>query len=155
MSRRKSQNRSVSTKFTRQTPKKTNLWPWIGFGIAVLALIIITIILWPKNSQVREISVAEAYQKVQQGVFVLDVRTPEEWDQMHIANTTLVPLEELSNNFDQLPKNQEILVVCRSGRRSKDAVAILKQAGFTNLSSMSGGLSQWQAAGYPLEGATP
>jgi len=98
-----------------------------------------------------EISVDEAYQKYQAGTFVLDVRTPEEWDEYHAPNTTLIPLDELSARLNELPKDQEIVVVCRSGNRSQQGRDILLNAGF-NATSMVGGLKEWYAKGYPTEG---
>jgi rhodanese-related sulfurtransferase len=49
---------------------------------------------------------------------------------------------------NELPRDQEIVVVCRSGNRSQQGRDILLQAGFTQVTSMAGGLSQWRSAGY-------
>lgn len=99
----------------------------------------------------REISVDQAYEMYQAGAFVLDVRTQEEWDEYHAPNTTLIPLDQLSSRLNELPKDQEIVVVCRSGNRSQQARDILVNAGF-NATSMAGGLKEWYASGYPTEG---
>jgi rhodanese-related sulfurtransferase len=80
---------------------------------------------------------------------LLDVRTNDEWvNDGHIPDTTLVPLDELSNRLGELSKDQEIVVVCRSGNRSQQGRDILLQAGFTNVTSMAGGIKEWKAAGY-------
>ena len=100
----------------------------------------------------REVNVDEAYQMYQDGVFVLDVRTQEEWDEYHAPNTTLIPLDQLPARLSELPKDREILVVCRSGNRSQQGRDILLNVGFT-ATSMAGGLSEWYAKGYPIEGA--
>jgi rhodanese-related sulfurtransferase len=102
-----------------------------------------------------EISVEEAYLKYQQGVFFLDVRTAEEWDQVRIPNTTLIPLDELASRLDELPRDREIVVVCRSGNRSAQARDTLLAAGFPSVTSMAGGITQWSALNYPLEGQRP
>ena len=102
----------------------------------------------------REVSVDEGYQLVQSGVFMLDIRTQEEWDEYHAPNATLIPLDQLQNRLAELPKDREILVVCRSGNRSRQGRDILLSAGF-NAVSMSGGLKEWAAQGYPVEGAPP
>jgi rhodanese-related sulfurtransferase len=96
-----------------------------------------------------EISVEEAYQKYQQDVFFLDVRTQEEWDQFHIPNTTLIPLDQLTTRLNELPQDREIVVVCRSGNRSQQGRDILLEAGFTQVTSMAGGVTQWKAADHP------
>ena len=98
-----------------------------------------------------EISIEEAYQKYQEGTFLLDVRTPEEWDEFHAPNTTLIPLDELETRLGELPKGVEIVVVCRSGNRSQVGRDILLSNGFDQTTSMAGGLTAWRAAGYPVE----
>ena len=98
-----------------------------------------------------EISVDEAYQKYQEGTFLLDVRTPEEWDEFHAPDTTLIPLDELEMRLDELPKGEEIVVVCRSGNRSQAGRDILLSNGFEQATSMAGGLNAWREAGYPVE----
>jgi rhodanese-related sulfurtransferase len=104
------------------------------------------------NTLAREVSVDKAYEMYQSGVFVLDVRTQEEWDEYHAPNTTLIPLDQLQARINEVPKNREILVVCRSGNRSQEARDIMRAAGY-NATSMSGGLKDWYARGYPIEGA--
>ncbi len=102
-----------------------------------------------------EISVEEAYQLYQEGVFFLDVREQSEWDAFHIPNTILIPLGELSSRLDELPRDQQIVVVCRSGNRSQIGRDTLLQAGFTNVTSVTGGVTEWSDAGYPIEGVRP
>lgn len=97
-----------------------------------------------------EISVAEAVAKKDAGVFILDVREREEWNQFHVPGSTLIPLGELASRVGELPKNQEIVVVCRSGNRSAKGRDLLLNSGFTQVTSMAGGLTQWKAAGYPI-----
>ena len=101
------------------------------------------------NSLPREISVQDAAAKRDTGAFILDVRQPDEWSQYHIEGATLIPLGELASRVSELPRNQEIVVVCHSGNRSAKGRDILLNAGFTQVTSMAGGLIQWQAAGYP------
>lgn len=99
----------------------------------------------------KEISVSEAYEKYKQGAFFIDVRTQEEWNEFHAPNTSLVPLDQLPSRLNDLPRDREIVVVCRSGNRSQEGRDILLNAGFTRVTSMTGGLNDWRAAGYPIE----
>lgn len=99
----------------------------------------------------QEISIAQAEQKRTDGALMLDVREQDEWDTLHIPGATLIPLSTLPTHLSELPKDQEIVVYCRSGNRSKSGAEILSQAGFTNVSSMAGGITEWQTAGYPTE----
>jgi rhodanese-related sulfurtransferase len=96
-----------------------------------------------------EISVAEAAAKREAGAFMLDVRTPEEWNEYHIPGSTLIPLDQLETRLNEVPKDKEVVVVCRSGNRSKPGRDALKAAGYTQVTSMSGGLKEWQAANQP------
>ncbi len=82
---------------------------------------------------------------------MLDVRQPEEWEEMHIPGATLIPLGELPQRLGELPQDQEIVVYCRSGNRSQSGAEILAKNGFSGVTSMAGGIQQWSTAGYPTE----
>jgi len=147
-------SKKMSLKNKKTAVKNNNLL--IGAAIAGAALIVVVIfILMQKNGSqglAKEISVAEAYQIYQKGdAFFVDVREQSEWDEYHAPGTTLIPLGELPNRLTELPKDRDIVVVCRSGNRSQSGRDILLQAGFKNVTSMAGGLKQWQSAGYPIE----
>ena len=148
-------------KRTKGAQKNQNIWLWIAGGLLVVVIAFGAIYLGSqRNSPTAEtlpaeISVDQAYQKYQDGAFVLDVRTPQEWDDYHAPGTTLIPLDELPARVDELPEDQEIVVVCRSGNRSQSGRDILLDAGFEQVTSMAGGLNAWGAAGYPLEGQNP
>jgi rhodanese-related sulfurtransferase len=158
MSKRHKTSRSTpsgSTPRKQRKARKHNLnWLWIALGVATLAATVFLLFRWTRAIP-TDISVAQAYEKHQQGAFFLDVRSQEEWNQVHIAKSTLIPLGELQGRSSELPRDQDIVVVCASGVRSKEGVTILRQAGFSRASCMSGGLQAWEAAGYPLERATP
>lgn len=126
--------------------------------LAVVALIVYLLLQMGRTSNnasttslPKEISVSEAYTKYQQGAFFIDVRTQEEWNEYHAPNTSLIPLDQLPARLNELPKDREIVVVCRSGNRSAQGRDILLGAGFTQVTSMAGGLSEWRASGYPIE----
>jgi rhodanese-related sulfurtransferase len=95
-----------------------------------------------------EISVSEAYTMYTNGAFMLDVREPHEWRDGHIPGATLIPLEELVFAYQTLPDLEPIVVVCRSGNRSAQARDFLKTVGFTQVTSMAGGMNDWKAAGF-------
>jgi rhodanese-related sulfurtransferase len=138
-----------------KSPSNNFQWWWVAAAVGIVAIALGAVwILQPKaeqatNTAPQEISVAEAFAKYEQGVFLLDVRTQEEWEDYHAPNTTLIPLDELADRVNELPKDQEIVVICRSGNRSQEGRDILLDAGFTNVTSMAGGLSDWRSAGYP------
>lgn len=136
----------------------------VGWLVLLLAVIgVVALVYFATRSQNQanlnvlplEITVAEAYEKYQTGAFFLDVREANEWEQGHIPNTTWIPLGELSSRLDEIPRDQEIVVVCRSGNRSQEGRDILLQNGFSAVSSMLGGVREWGNAGYPFEGTIP
>ena len=96
-----------------------------------------------------EISVAEAAARRDAGAFILDVRQPDEWNEAHVPGSTLIPLDQLEARVNEVPKDKEVVVICRSGNRSKPGRDALKAAGFTQVTSVSGGLNEWKAAGLP------
>ncbi|HSM26008.1 MAG TPA: rhodanese-like domain-containing protein [Anaerolineaceae bacterium] len=98
----------------------------------------------------RTVNVDEAYELRQSGIFVLDVREQHEWDTVHIPGATLIPLGELDNRINELPKDEEILVVCRSGNRSATARDILLNTGFEDVTSLAGGMIDWVGRSYEV-----
>jgi formylmethanofuran dehydrogenase subunit E len=64
------------------------------------------------------------------------------------------PIGSIANRLGELPKDKDIFVICLSGHRSQSAVAILPQAGFANVTYVSGCLQAWIAAGYPVQSGT-
>ena len=151
MSRRKNRNintRSGLSAFLRKPAVQLAMVAFIAFVIYLIASAGGS----GGNGLAREVSVDDAYQMYQSGAFVVDVRTQEEWDEYHAPNATLIPLDQLPNRLSEVPKDREILVVCRSGNRSQEGRDILLAAGY-NATSMTGGLKEWFAKGYPIEGA--
>ncbi len=80
--------------------------------------------------------------------FVLDVRTPEEYDGPlgHIAGSRLIPVQELSRRMQELSevKDHQIFVICRSGNRSATATRMLREAGF-EATNVTGGMQAWKS----------
>jgi rhodanese-related sulfurtransferase len=148
-------------KTAAKTISKTapNYLYWTLGSLVVLAVLITGAVLLSQNTGSsgtnstaaalpQEISVQEAYAMRQDGAFILDVRQPEEWTDYHIPGSTLIPLGELQSRLSEVPKDQEVVVVCRSGNRSLEGRDILANAGFTQVTSMAGGVSDWRSNGY-------
>ena len=95
-----------------------------------------------------EVNVDEAYTLREAGAFMLDVRELSEWNEGYIPGATLISLGVLEGRVDEVPSGIPVVVYCRSGNRSQVGRDILIQAGFTNVTSMSGGFNAWVAAGY-------
>ncbi len=94
----------------------------------------------------------KAYEKLSANgkLFLLDVRQPFEYQSEHIQGAVLIPLTELGQRVNELPKDREILVVCRSGHRSMVATRQLLKAGF-KVENIYGGMLAWDNAGLPVK----
>ncbi len=125
---------------------------WLAV-VAILALGFVAMLLWQRprttGSLPQEISVAQAAAMRNKGSLLLDVRQPEEWTESHVPGSTHIPLGELNARVGELPRDQEIVVVCHSGNRSKRGRDILLKAGFGKVTSLAGGLTAWAAGGQP------
>jgi SulP family sulfate permease len=78
---------------------------------------------------------------------IVDVREPREFEQGHVPESKLIPLSQLVTDKWDLPNHNEIVLVCRSGRRSVRAAYVLKQKGYQNIRILQGGILAWEAAG--------
>ncbi len=79
--------------------------------------------------------------------YVVDVREPREFVQGHIAEARLVPLPKILSAEVKLPPDRQIVLVCRTGRRSRRAAAALQHIGCLNVQVLQGGMLAWEAAG--------
>lgn len=127
----------------------------LAFIIIPLILIVILFLVLqnpttPALTLSKEISVDEAYQLFQNDEYILDVRQPEEYEAGHIPGSVLIPLDILESRLSEIPKDNEVVVVCRSGNRSATGRDILLNAGFPNVTSMAGGMNQWINKGYEI-----
>ena len=82
-------------------------------------------------------------------VFLLDVREPAEWDAGHIDEAVHIPMGQLNARIDEIPKDREIVCVCRSGSRSQAVTDALNRAGYT-AHNLEGGMHAWSQAGLPF-----
>ena len=81
---------------------------------------------------------------------VLDVRTPGEFDTVHMPGAYNVPLDLLREHRDEILSHldQDVVLVCHSGQRAAQAEETLRKAGLTNVHVLSGGITAWQAKGF-------
>lgn len=85
-------------------------------------------------------------------IVLIDVREPEELkSDGYIAGAVNIPLGTLQANLNKIPKDKEVVVYCRSGHRSGNALNQLKQLGYTNVKSMAGGINKWKADGFTVK----
>jgi rhodanese-related sulfurtransferase len=98
--------------------------------------------------QVHELQV-----KKDPALFVLDVRSPEEFAAGHVPGAVNIPHDQVASRLAEIPKNKEVVLYCRSGRRSALAAETLEANGYKDLRLMQGDMPGWEKAGLPVEGA--
>jgi glyoxylase-like metal-dependent hydrolase (beta-lactamase superfamily II)/rhodanese-related sulfurtransferase len=84
----------------------------------------------------------------------VDVRTPREREQKHIAASVSLPLNHLMETMGTLPKDRPLVVYCAGGYRSSNAASLLQRAGFEDVSELAGGIAAWEAAKLPVQMGT-
>lgn len=101
-----------------------------------------------ENKSIKTISINELAQKLQvpksSNIIFVDVREPHEYEAGHIKGMKNIPLSTLKSDYKSLSKDAEIVLLCRSGKRSLQAANILKDYGYGNVVSVSGGIQEWQ-----------
>jgi len=97
------------------------------------------------SAPVPDISVTELKRKLdaREGIELIDVREPFEFEIARIDGAKLIPLGELTNRLDEIKRNGETIVHCHTGKRSAQAVQLLQRAGFQNVFNLEGGIDRW------------
>ncbi len=92
------------------------------------------------------ISPDDVQQRVASGdpVFLLDVRTPGEYDAGHIPGAVLIPVQELESRLSEVPKDRTVIAYCLTGSRSAEAYGILAGAGYGDVFNMAQGIQAWR-----------
>lgn len=85
--------------------------------------------------------------------WVLDVREPYEWAAGHVPTATHIPMAQLAHRSAEIPRDDTVYVICRSGARSARVVLALGEAGWQAV-NVGGGMQDWAAAGRPMTSET-
>jgi rhodanese-related sulfurtransferase len=93
---------------------------------------------------------ALALLKKRQNTYLLDVRTPQEFQQARIAGAHLIPIDQVMQRIGELPKDRPILVYCAVGSRSAQVFSFLARRGYAEVYNLEGGIYAWAAKGYPI-----
>jgi sulfur-carrier protein adenylyltransferase/sulfurtransferase len=106
------------------------------------------------RSRVQEVDPAEVSEHLGNGITLIDVRESEEWDAGHIPGAKHVPRGYLESRIEAAApdKDARVILYCASGQRSALAARTLEDLlGYTNVSSMNGGITLWKDRGYDVE----
>jgi len=83
-------------------------------------------------------------------LFVLDVRTPQEYADGHVPGAVNVPYDQLASRLAEVPKDKDVVLYCKSGRRAGIAADVLAANGYTRLSHLEGDMNAWVEKGRPI-----
>lgn len=104
--------------------------------------------------QRKSISVQQAQERLVAGAKILDVREYPEWVQSHIPGAELIPLSKLKSDPQLGAIADEVLLLCRTGRRAGEAARLLKDKTAVDPHVIEGGIVNWQREGYKTQKAT-
>jgi rhodanese-related sulfurtransferase len=125
--------------------------------IILLASVVLTMLfgatMVPAAPGYKNIMSVDARKLVDQkkNIYLLDVRTPQEYAQGRMKGSVLIPINELERRVQEVPKNRPILVLCAAGSRSKLAAGFLVNKGYGDVYNLTDGLSGWYRNGFPLD----
>jgi len=114
--------------------------------------------VWPFSrpgaaSSFSDIEPQEAFRRVKAGALLIDVRQPSELSSGRLPKAVNVPLPALEAYADEIDRSTPVMLVCRSGSRSRKGAKRLAALGFSDVSNVRGGITAWGRAGLPLKGA--
>jgi len=120
------------------------------FVLLILMFVAIATQSWAagKNISAREAKVLLDGNKK---IFLMDVRTPEEFSRGRLPGAVLIPIGELERRIAEVPGNRTIVVYCTVGSRSNTAAKLLAQKGYRNVYNITYGLLDWYRNGFPLQ----
>ena len=90
------------------------------------------------NNRYNQVPVTKVRELVEEDAFIVDVREKDEYEQGHLKNAVNIPLSELRERTDEIPKDEPVYLHCRSGQRSYNAVLALQGRGYENVFNISG-----------------
>ncbi len=105
------------------------------------------------RKRIKEVSVEETQQRIEEGAKLIDVREDNEWDAAHAAGAIHLGRGIIERDIVQTfpDKNTELILYCGGGYRSALAADMLQKMGYTNVFSMAGGWKAWKEAEAPIE----
>jgi rhodanese-related sulfurtransferase len=105
---------------------------------------------------VKEICPTTTKEWVKNGALLVDVREKDEVEQLayDVPNIINIPLSEFDERYTEVPKDKEVVMVCKGGGRSLRAAGFLVNHGYTNVVNMQHGIIRWAQKGFPTKGDT-
>lgn len=105
---------------------------------------------------VKEICPTTTQEWVKNGALLVDVREKDEVVELayDVPNIINIPLSEFEERFNDIPKDKNVVMVCKGGSRSLRAAGFLVNHGYTSVVNMQHGIARWVQKGFPIKGNT-
>src|SRR6478752_2277852 len=100
------------------------------------------------DTDVPEIDIEELARLLDDGVNLIDVRQPHEYEDRHVPGAVLIPLAEVPDRLSEIPDSGQVLVICKTGARSHRASEFLRGNGIDAV-NIAGGTDGWADSGRP------
>jgi rhodanese-related sulfurtransferase len=106
------------------------------------------------TTQIKNSCPSTTAQFEKEGALLVDVREKEEVEKLSfdVKNILHIPLTEFEERNPEIPKDQSIVMVCRSGVRSLKAAYYLSNKGYKEVKNLDGGIIKWESKGFPVKG---
>jgi len=105
----------------------------------------------PALVPISQEALLERQQKGDEATYVLDVRSPEEYASGHVPGAVNIPYDQIASRMAEVPKDQDVVLYCKSGRRAGIAAEVLAGQGYTRLQHLEGDIVAWVEKGRPVE----
>jgi len=117
-----------------------------------ITLLLVMLPVLVEAATARNVSPEEAYSMLakHESLYLLDVRTPGEYQQARLEGASLIPIDQLLKRLTEVPKDRPILVYCAVGSRSAQVVNYLARQGYPEVYNLYGGIYSWAQKGYPI-----
>ncbi|NNF68251.1 MAG: rhodanese-like domain-containing protein [Acidimicrobiia bacterium] len=103
-------------------------------------------------SPIPSVDPTEARALIDDGALLVDVREPNEWNMARIPGAELMPMSNVQEWWQDLPRDRDIVLQCQTGNRSGSLTeALMHQAGFDNVYNLAGGIVAWARTGLEIE----
>lgn len=145
----------------RQVTRSRSVRRALGLGMVLLgAFAVVTAVpaaepaaatVAAKMTPMTQEALLEHQAKHPEHLFVLDVRSPEEFGEGHVPGAVNIPYDQMAARLADVPKDKDIVLYCRSGRRAGIAADVLAANGYTRLSHLEGDMPAWIEKGRPVQ----
>ncbi len=103
--------------------------------------------------EIKEVYPSVAYERIQDGALLLDIREPEEIEMMafDVEAQIFIPHSEFDSRFSEIPRDRDVIIGCHSGNRSLNATLFLIKEKYEHVYNLKGGISEWLELDLPVK----